>query len=468
MNLEKVILSNLIENEQYSRKVIPYLQGDYFSEPSERIIYELINHFILKYNKLPSKEILHIELSKAKNIEQRLETNCKQIIDNLKSEEENYEWLVDQTEDFCKNKALGKAIVDAYQIWDGKQGDITKEAIPSILEKALSVSFDENIGHDFLDDWEERYEFYHKKENKIPFDLDILNKITDGGLSNKTLSVVIAGTGVGKSFFMCHCAAANLMMGKNVLYITMEMAEEKIAERIDANLLNVPIKELAYLPKAIFEEKILRVKSRTLGKLKIKEYPTSTAGSANFRHLLNELKLKEKFIPDIIYIDYINICCSSRVKMGANMNSYQYIKIISEELRGLAVEFNLPIVTATQTNREGLDNSDIELSNTSESIGLPFTVDLMFALATNEKLESLGQILVKQLKNRYGPLDYYRRFVLGSDKSKMRLYDVEEEAQKDIVGSDIPVMDKGSFMEADNGFSNVSSKFDTNKMKGFF
>lgn len=468
INIEKVILANLLENEDYARKVIPYLKGDYFSEKTERILYELINYYINKYNKIPNKDILNIELSKVKQIDQKTENECKKIIEEIKADNENLEWLVDQTEDFCKNKALGQAIVEAYNIWDGKeQGNHSKEAIPSILENALAVSFDNHIGHDYLDNWEERYDFYHKKEKKIPFDIDLLNIITDGGLSPKTLTVVIAGTGVGKSFFMCHCAAANLMMGKNVLYITMEMAEEKIAERIDANLLNVPIKELKSLPKPMFEEKILRVKGKTLGKLKIKEYPTASAGSANFRHLINELRLKQKFIPDIIYIDYINICCSSRMKMGTNVNSYQYIKAISEELRGLAVEFGVPVVTATQTNRNGIDNSDIDLTNTSESIGLPFTTDLMFALSQDENLEKLEQMLVKQLKNRYGPLDYYRRFFIGADKSRMRLYDLEEDAQESLV-KDTPVMDNTRNGEADNTFfSNVATKFDSNKMKGF-
>jgi archaellum biogenesis ATPase FlaH len=349
---------------------------------------------------------------------------------------------------------------------DEKNASISKGSIPSILTDALGVSFDTHIGHDFLDDSDERYEFYHRKEKRIPFDLEYFNTITNGGIPNKTLNIALAGTGVGKSLFMCHCAAANLAKGHNVLYITLEMAEERIAERIDANLLDVAVDELELMPKQSYDTKMNRLKEKFTGKLIVKEYPTACAGSANFRHLLNELRIKKNFEPDIIYIDYLNICLSSRIKHGANVNSYTLIKAIAEELRGLAVEYDVPIVSATQTTRSGYSNSDVGLEDTSESFGLPATADFMFALISSEELESLNQIMVKQLKNRYSDPGSNRRFVLGIDRSKMRLYDVDQSAQAGLV-DDRPVMDKGKFMEEENERQKPKSKFDRSKFEGF-
>jgi archaellum biogenesis ATPase FlaH len=376
------------------------------------------------------------------------------------SDENNVEWLIDTTEKFCQDKAIYNAIMESIKILDDKKGELSKGSIPQILSDALGVSFDTSIGHDFLDDAQERFDFYRMKEQRTTFDLDYFNKITNGGLPNKTLNIALAGTGVGKSLFMCHCAAANLMDGKNVLYITLELAEEKVAERIDANLLDIPISELALVPNETYFKRMGRLKEKCKGKLIVKEYPTASAGSANFRHLLNELKIKKNFVPSIIYIDYLNICTSSRIKQGSNVNSYTYIKAIAEELRGLAVEFNVPIMSATQTTRSGFGNSDVGLEDTSESFGLPATADFMFALISSEELADLGQIMVKQLKNRYNDPDHYKRFVIGVDKSKMRLYDTEQEAQKDIL--DGPVMDYtevGKRMNEEGKMSKFKQKF---------
>ena len=430
----------MVYNEDYTRKVLPFLNEAYFHDTLERIIFEHIQDYILKYNKTPTIESLSIGVGDRTDIS---EDQLKEIDNNLKSFEidkdtaTNVDWLIDGTEKFCQDKAIYNAVMDSIHILepDGKNGSKDRGEIPKILSDALSVSFDPNVGHDYFEDSEERYEYYHLKEEKVSFDLTNFNTITKGGLSKKSLNIVLAGTGVGKSMFMCHCAAANLDAGLNVLYITLEMAEEKIAERIDANLLNVDIKDLQALPKDKYDSKIESKRGSTIGKLIVKEYPTATAHAGHFRHLLNELNLKKEFKPDIIYIDYINICASSRIKPTATVNSYTYIKSIAEELRGLAVENNIPILSATQTTRTGFANSDIELTDTSESFGLPATADFMFALTTSEEMDELNQMMIKQLKNRYNDPTILRRFVIGVDRAKMRLYDVEDMAQDELFDS---------------------------------
>jgi archaellum biogenesis ATPase FlaH len=436
MSIETMIFNNLINNEDYGRKVIPFLKTEYFQDRNDQVIFELINNYVSAYNAFPTKEVLVIDLSNYKGISDDQFTECKTIIGEIPNQSDGLskvDWLVDKTEEFCKEKAIYNAISKSIEIIGDKTGVLSTGSIPDILSQALAVSFDTSIGHDFLTDTDSRFEFYHRKEERIPFDLEYLNKITKGGLPRKTLNVILAGTGVGKSLAMCHMASANLLDGKNVLYITMEMAEEKIAERIDANLLNVPLDQLYDIPKDLYDKKLDRLREKTVGKLIIKEYPTACAGSANFRHLLNELKIKRNFVPDIIYIDYLNICSSSRMRQGAGVNSYTYIKAIAEELRGLAVEFNVPIVTATQTTRGGYDNSDVGLTDTSESFGLPATADLMIALISTDELKQLNQIMVKQLKNRYADPEMFKRFVIGVDKSRMKLYDAEQSAQDDLV-----------------------------------
>ena len=433
--LEQTILKNLIYNEVYTRKVLPFIKADYFSDNTERIVFKEIFDFVNKYKNLPTHESLVINFTESKSL---TEPQVRESIDLLKEihlsrdEKSEGQWLIEQTEKFCQDKAIYNAIMESVGILDD-DGKRSKGEIPQLLSDALGVTFDNNIGHDYINDSDSRYDSYHKVESRIRFDLDLFNKITKGGLPVKTLNIALAGTGVGKSLFMCHVAAGCLSQGHNVLYITMEMAEEKIAERIDANLLNIDLDELRTITKEDYNRKFSALKSKTQGKLIIKEYPTASASSLHFRALLNDLALKKSFKPDIIFIDYLNICCSSRIKPGANVNSYSYIKAIAEELRGLAVENNLPIVSATQTTRSGFSNSDPGLEDTSESFGLPATADFMFALVTNEELEQLNQVLVKQLKNRYGDPNLYKRFVLGIDRSKMRLYDVEDSAQNDIV-----------------------------------
>jgi archaellum biogenesis ATPase FlaH len=405
-------------------------------------------------------------LSNLSNVSEDTFKTAKNDIETFAYDEKtNIEWLLNQTEQFCQDKAIYNAIMSSIQILDNKKGELTTGSIPKILSDALAVSFDPHVGHDFIEDAPARYEFYHQKEVRIPFDLDYFNKITQGGLPKKTLNICLAGTGVGKSLFMCHLAASHLLKGLNVLYITLEMAEERIAERIDANLLDVTLDDLKALPKDIYDKKIARVKNKTTGKLIIKEYPTASAGSANFRHLLNELRLKRSFTTDVIFIDYLNICMSSRIRNGANVNSYTYIKAIAEELRGLAVEFNVPIISATQTTRSGYSSSDLGLEDTSESFGLPATADFMFGLSTSEELEALNQIMVKQLKNRYGDPGTYRRFVIGIDRAKMRLYDVEQDAQTLI--EDKPVMDNTTFGQEDHERNKPKSKFNKKVFEGF-
>ena len=467
MSVEQVIFGNLVNREEYGRKVIPFLKKEYFHDKTDQIIFELIDNYVTKYNRFPTIEALKIDLNNVNGIETGLfdETSTKLESFTYDSNTE-LDWLVDKTEKFCQEKAVYNAIMQSIQILDNKDFKRDKGSIPEILSDALSVSFDTNIGHNWSDDADARYEFYHRKESRVPFNLDYFNRITKGGLPNKTLNIILASTGVGKSLFMCHCAAGNILDGKNVLYITMEMAEERIAERIDANLMDVTLDELSEMDKTTFDKKMARARNKTSGKLIIKEYPTSSAGSANFRHLLNELKLKKNFIPDIVYVDYLNICASSRIKYTSNVNSYTYVKAIAEELRGLAVEYNVPIVSATQTTRSGIGSSDIDLTDTSESIGLPATADMMFALISTEELQDLNQILVKQLKNRYNDPTRHRRFVIGVDRARMKLYDVEPEAQEDIL--DGPVMDKTDFgrRDSDIGF-NKKSKFSAKDFEAF-
>ncbi len=433
--VETTILRNLVHDEEYLRKVIPFIEPDYFDNHQDRVIFEEIAQFIVKYNKPVSQEILKIEVENRSDINDDEFKEITGLLSSLDRQVVNSEWLVDTTEKWCRDRAIYLALMKSIKIADGQDEKKTRDAIPSILSDALAVSFDNHIGHDYLEDYEQRYESYHRKEEKISFDLEYFNKITKGGLPNKTLNIALAGTGVGKSLFMCHMASSVLLQGKNVLYITMEMAEERIAERIDANLLNVNIQEISDLPKIIYDSKVNNLSKKTQGTLIIKEYPTASAHSGHFKALLNELSLKKSFKPDIIFIDYLNICASSRYKAGSNVNSYSYIKAIAEELRGLAVESNLPIVSATQTTRSGFGSSDVDLTDTSESFGLPATADLMFALISTEELEGLNQIMVKQLKNRYNDPTIFKRFVVGIDRAKMRLYDVEQSAQDNILDS---------------------------------
>ena len=459
--IEKTILSNLIHNEEFCRKVVPFLKSEYFADHFENVIADELLTFFNQYNKPASLDILAIQLGKRRLSPDQIHS-IEKYINELNFKTDNSEWLLEESEKFCKNRAVTNAILDAFDIIEGKDKTHTEDAIPSMLSDALAVCFDSNVGHDYLEDFNNRYDFYHRTEEKLEFDLDLFNKITKGGLSKKTLNVILAGTGVGKSLFMCHCAAASLMQGKNVLYISMEMAEERIAERIDANLLNMTMDELNKVDREVYENRIEKVIKKTAGKLIVKEYPTAAAHAGHFKALLEELKLKRNFKPDLIVIDYLNICSSSRMKHGAGVNSYTYIKSIAEELRGLAVEYNVPLLSATQTTRGGYDNTDVDLTDTSESFGLPATVDFMFALISTEELENLNQIMVKQLKNRYNDPTYYKRFVIGVDRARMKLYDVEESAQKNISDSgqskdDGPAFDKSSFgsrmKQAGDGFN---------------
>jgi replicative DNA helicase len=451
--VEFLILRNLLFNEDYARKVIPFIKSEYFENLNQKIVFEEIFKFIQEYNELATKEVLLIEVEKRNDVNENSFRELVQLIQCLEDVSVEKEWLTNTTEKWCRDRAIYQALMESIHIADGNDEKKNRDAIPSILSDALSVSFDNHIGHDYLQDYESRYETYHRKEEKIEFDIDYFNKITKGGLPNKTLNIALAGTGVGKSLFMCHVASSVLLQGRNVLYITMEMAEERIAERIDANLLNVPIQDIDELPKSVFESKVIKLADKTQGTLIIKEYPTASAHSGHFKSLLNELALKKSFRPDIIFIDYLNICASERYRGNSTVNSYSYIKAIAEELRGLAVEANVPIVSATQTTRSGYGSSDVELTDTSESFGLPATADLMFALISTEELESLGQILVKQLKNRYNDANLCKRFVVGIDRAKMRLYDCEQTAQEDIL---------------DNGKEEEYNNEDTKKSKNKF
>ena len=447
------ILNHLLNNEDYCRRVVPYLKNEYF-EGTHKTVFDLIVNFVSKHNKLPTSKILELELKKIKAPEDILNNASRLVTEIAEKSDIDTDYLIAESEKWCKERAVYNAIMDSIGIIDGRDNERSEGAIPEILSTALGVSFDEKIGHDYIDDSEKRWDFYNRKEDRIPFDLDYFNKITKGGLPNKTLNIALAGTGVGKSLFMCHCAAGVLNQGKNVLYITMEMAEERIDERIDAKLMNLPIESLGSISKHVFDDKIGKIAKASTGKLIVKEYPTGSAHTGHFRALLNELRLKKNFSPDMIYIDYLNICASSRMKgMSGSINSYTYIKAIAEELRGLAVEFNVPIVSATQTTRSGFSNTDVGLEDTSESFGLPATADLMFALISTEELEELGQIMVKQLKNRYNDLTKYKRFVIGIDRSRMKLYDVEESAQSDIMSDMIPDKPINKFGERESNDS---------------
>jgi len=453
--IETTILRNLVFNEEYSRKVIPFIKSEYFEQRTEKVVFEEIIQFIVKYGSSITIEALNIEIENRTDLTEDEVKKVRDINGSLTNDSVDGQWLLDTTERWCRDRAIYIALMESIALADGKDEVKGRDGIPDILSKALAVSFDNHIGHDYLQDYEERYESYHRKEDLIPFDLEYFNKITKGGLPNKTLNIALAGTGVGKSLFMCHVASAALLQGKNVLYITLEMAEEKIAERIDANLLNVPIQDIIDLPRKMFENKVTKLTEKTQGKLIIKEYPTASAHSGHFKALINELALKKSFKPDIIFIDYLNICASSRHKANSSINSYSYIKSIAEELRGLAVETNVPIVSATQTTRSGFASSDVDLTDTSESFGLPATADLMFALISTEDLEGLNQIMVKQLKNRYNDPTIFKRFVVGIDRAKMRLYDVEQSAQEDIVDSgqeETPKNDENKTKKSFSGF----------------
>ena len=450
--IERTALGQLVSNEEFARKALPHMKGDYFSDKTEKTIFEEITKFVDKYKKIPTQTSLEIEVQGRKDLNEEEYKKVVAVIQTLESTDVDFDWLVDTTEQFCKDKAVYNAIVKGIQIIDGKDKNRDVSAIPSILTDALAVGFDNAVGHDYLLDSDSRYEYYHTVEEKIPFDLEFFNKITKGGLPPKTLNIALAGTGVGKSLFMCHVAANCLSQGKNVLYITLEMAEERIAERIDANLMNITMEDLHDLPKQMFDDKIGKIIKSTSGTLIVKEYPTASAHSAHFRGLLKELAIKKSFKPDIIFIDYLNICASSRFKGATNINSYMYIKAIAEELRGLAVETNVPIFSATQTTRSGFVSSDIGLEDTAESFGLPATADLMFALISNEELDELNQIAIKQLKNRYNDPTINKRFVIGLDRAKMRLFDVKPSEQTDLVDSGQeefaqPVFDKTDFGE---------------------
>ena len=455
--LEQTILKNLIQNEPFTRKVLPFLKSEYFTENDEKVVFKEIQQYFLKYTKPPTTEALLINLDNNTSLSENELKMSKTVISQFDKETTPIDWLVEETEKWCKDRAIYIAVMDSIEVIDKKSQRSTGE-IPELLKDALSVSFDQHIGHDQIEDADERFEFYHTEEEKIPFDLEYFNKITKGGLPNKTLNICLAGTGVGKSLFMCHMASAGLMMNKNVLYITLEMSEERIAERIDANVLNIPMKELPDLSKKMFDKKVDKIRAKTKGKLIIKEYPTASAHVGHFRHLLQELEIKKDFKPDLIFIDYLNICASHRIRPGSGANSYTLVKSIAEELRGLAVEFDVPIMSATQTTRSGYGSTDIGLEDTSESFGLPATADMMFALITSDELEELDQLVVKQLKNRYNDPTVFKRFVIGVDRSRMKLYDCEQEAQEELIDGaieddDTPVFDRNRGAEKFQDFN---------------
>jgi len=465
--VECLILKNLIFNETYCRRVLPFLKAEYFSEMVEKLVFEKISEFILKYESRPSKEALVIAISNDSKVSSEVESTSKDMVVSFENTKVDDNWLLEQTEEWCKDRAIYIALSSSIKIADDKKSKFSRGNIPKILTDALAVSFDPNVGHSYLEDVDERYAFYHKVEEKFPFDLDCMNKITKNGVPRKTLNVILAGTAVGKSLALCHMAASYFMGGKNVLYITLEMAEERIAERIDANLLNISLSDLQSVPKDMYEKKIEAIRSKTIGRLIIKEYPTATATTSHFRALLNELSLKKNFVPDIIFVDYLNIAASSRINNSNNINTYTYIKSIAEEFRGLAVECNVPIWTATQTNRAGYVSSDIGLENTSESFGLPATADFMIALSTTEELEQMGQILVKQLKNRYNDVSTLKRFVLGIDRSKMKLFDLEDSAQAELVNTDLKTEDSSVFDKSKFGNSMKAERKDKSGFDDF-
>ena len=442
--IQTTILRNLLHNEEYTRRVVPFLKREYF-EGSHRAIFDSVVQFVAKYNKLPTAEALGIEIADTENLSEEDASEASSLLTEIsESKEVNEQWLEDQTEKWCQDRAIYLAVMESINIIDGRHKQLTRNALPDLLKDALSVSFDTSVGHDYINDADDRYDFYHRKEERLPFDLDYMNKISKGGLPRKSLNVILASTGVGKSMFMCHHAASILTQGKNVLYVTLEMAEERIAERIDANLMNIPIDQLENMSYDQYSKKIDKIAKRNTGKLIVKEYPTGAAHTGHFRALLEELQLKRDFVPDIIFIDYLNICSSARMRgLGGSINTYSLIKSVAEEIRGLSIEFNLPIVTATQSNRDGFGNSEVDLNNTSESFGVPATADMMFALISTEDLENLGQVMVKQLKNRYSDPTQNKRFVLGVDKTKMRFYDVEDNAQT-LMQDTGPVFDSTS------------------------
>ncbi len=458
MNIEATILSNLLHNEEFARKSIVFLKEEYFHDATEKAVFHEIQKFYSKYNDVPSREALQINVDERPDLSSTIYDEASALIKSLGKIDNNQQWLLDETEKFCKDKAVYNAIMESIEIIDGKHKKKTDGAIPELLSDALAVTFDTHIGHDFLEDSDDRYEFYHTREEKIPFDIEYLNKITQGGVTRKSLNILMAGTGVGKTIGMCHMAASNLTIGKNVLYVTMEMAEERIAERIDANLLDIELNRLKDLTKVMYERKMEQLKQKVKGKIIIKEFPTSQAHTGHIRHLLNELSLKKDFKPDIIYVDYLNICASQRLVGSQSVNSYTYVKAIAEELRGLAVEYNVPIWSATQTTRSGFGNSDVGLEDTSESFGLPATADLFLALIQTEELEELNQVMVKQLKNRHGDIAINRRFVIGIDKPKMKWYYAEQSAQEDIIGTTSVTSGPRSYEEAESMFSSANKK----------
>jgi archaellum biogenesis ATPase FlaH len=465
--LEKTILSNLLYNDDFSRKVTPYIKDEYFDDPSIKTIFQSFSEYVAEYKEPPSIEALKITIDSRTDVNEEQYKEITKTINDLKLDKDtNQEWLLNETEKFCQDKDLFNSIRKAILILDGKDKEYDKGAIPKLLSDSLGVSFDTHIGHDYLEDFEERYEFYHRKEERVPFDVDILNKITKGGLPRKSLTLLLATTGGGKSLVKCHMAATSFMHGKNVLYISSEMAEERIGERIDANLLNITLDELKEMPRDIFEKKIKRVKSKQPGKLIVKEYPTGSAHAGHFRHLLNELRLKKNFVPDIIFVDYLNICASSRIKGTAAANSYTLVKSIAEEIRGLAMEFNCPIVSSSQYNRSAYDSSDVDLTNTSESMGIAHTADCILGLITSEELDGLGQLMIKQLKNRWGDLGYYRRFVVGINRAKMRIYDLEETVQSEVHNEISAQRDSSPVFEKTN-FGKMSEDRKLKKSKGF-
>jgi len=455
--IEKTVLSNLVFNEDYFRKVYPYLKIDYFESNEHKKIFTAYSEYVEEYREPPSVEVLKLTLDKRKDMNEDMYKEVMVQVDNLKRDNDtDQEWLIKETEKFCQDRDLFNAIRKAILVVDGSDPELSKDGLPALLQDSLAISFDSSVGHDYLEDFDSRYDFYHKKEERIPFDIELLNKITKGGLPRKSMTVLLATTGGGKSLVKCHAAASALMMGKNVLYITMEMAEERISERIDANLLDVTIDEIAEMPRDVYTKRMERLKGKSTGKIVVKEYPTGSAHVGHFRHLLTELRMKKNFKPDIIFIDYLNICASARVKGAAAANSYTLVKSIAEEVRGLAMEYNCAVVTSSQFNRDGYGNSDVDLTNTSESMGITHTADCILGLITSEELDSLSQIMVKQLKNRWGDLNYYRRFVVGVDRSKMKIYNLEESAQKNIqkenaknkskdTDDDTPAFDKTSF-----------------------
>ena len=464
--IESVILSNLVFDDEYCRRVLPFIKDFYFTEECEKVVYQKISEFILKYDTQPSKEALVISVTKERNLIESVEKQAKDLVSTFEATRVDKKWLIDQTEEWCKDKAIYHALMNSIKIADDKKGKLSRGTIPKLLTDALSVSFDPNIGHSYLDDTDSRYELYHKVEEKFAFDLECMNKITKNGVPRKTLNVILAGTAVGKSLALCHMAASYFMNGKNVLYITLEMAEARIAERIDANLLNISLSDLQSISKDMYDKRLDAIRSKTVGRMIIKEYPTATATVTHFRSLLRELYLKKNFVPDVIFIDYLNIAASARLNNTNHVNSYTYVKSIAEEFRGLAVECNVPLWTATQTNRQGFVSSDIGLENTSESFGLPATADFMIALSSTEELENMGQILVKQLKNRYNDISTLKRFVLGIDRSKMRLFDLDQSAQDELTDTnlndkkDTSVFDKSKF-----GAGMIAEKRDVDDFK---